>query len=144
MHATAKFSMRRVALGAALALALVGCERVGLGRETGGAISAADGAYAGDALRGSGTESLCARRYDLRATVRLGEIAVELVDPENATRAPVRATALADSNGTALAQIAFQGVSHILELQLRNGTLRGFVDARTCRLTLSARRTDGG
>ena len=152
MHATSAFSARRLALGAALAFALAGCERVGLGGgsggaagsgQTGSAISAADGAYAGDATRGSGTESLCERRYDVRATVRLGEIALELVDSANAARAPLRATALADANGTALASVLFQGRAHVMELRLRNGTLRGFVDAPTCRLSLSARRTDG-
>jgi hypothetical protein len=140
-----RFAAWRMAVLMAAMLALGGCQKLGLGLEPapGAPIAAADGLYTGTATRSTGTDSRCERRYAVRATVKFGELEIELTDPENPARAPIRAAGFIEATGRIVTSIQIQGVPHVVELRLRDGTLRGSIDARTCGLSLSARRTDG-
>ncbi len=143
MQTITGFAAWRMAVAMVATLALGGCQ--GLGRETAPAasVAAADGLYTGTAFRTTGTESRCERRYAVRASVKLGELELELSDPENPARTPIRAAGFVEASGRIVTSIQFQGTAHVIELRLRDGILRGSVDARSCGLSLSARRTDG-
>jgi hypothetical protein len=119
-----------------MALAVAAC---GL-RGGGGAISAADGVFAGNGVRSSGPESRCERRYAVRATLKLGELSLEFLDAENPTRTPIRTAGYVDTNGRFLANVFFQGESHIVDGYLSADSLRATIDVRTCRMSISARR----
>lgn len=121
-----------------MALALAAC---GL-RGGDGAISAADGVFVGETLRSSGPDSRCERRYALRATLKLGELSMELSDVENPTRSPIRTAGYVEANGRFVANIFFQGEGHVIEGVLSADSLRAAVEARTCRMTISARRAN--
>ncbi|MCZ8313142.1 MAG: hypothetical protein O9320_20035 [Magnetospirillum sp.] len=121
-----------------MALALAACSV----RGGGGAISAADGVFVGEGLRSTGPESRCERRYALRATLKLGELAMEFTDSENPTRTPVRASSYVEANGRFVANVFFQGESHVLEGVLSADSLRATIDARSCRMSISARRNN--
>jgi hypothetical protein len=122
-----------------MALALAAC---GLRGGGGGAISAADGVFAGEAARSSGPESRCARRYTVRATLKLGELAMEFSDAENPTRTPIRTAGFVEANGRFLAKVFFQGESHVVEGYLSADSLRAAIDANSCRMSISARRAN--
>ena len=122
----------------AIALALAAC---GV-RGGGGAISAADGIFVGEGFRSSGPDSRCERRYIVRATLKLGELALEFSDAENPTRAPIRASSYVEANGRFLANVFFQGESHVLEGVLSADNLRATIETRNCRMSISARRTN--
>lgn len=122
----------------AIALALAAC---GV-RGGGGAISAADGVFVGEGLRSGGPDSRCERRYIVRATLKLGELALEFSDAENPTRTPIRASGFVEANGRFLANVFFQGESHVLEGVLSADRLRATIETRSCRMSISARRTN--
>jgi hypothetical protein len=121
-----------------MALALAAC---GL-RGGGGAISAADGVFVGEANRSSGPESRCERRYAMRATLKLGELTIELTDAENPTRTPIRTSAYVEANGRFVANVFFQGESHVIEGTLSADSLRAAIEVRSCRMSMSARRAN--
>lgn len=123
---------------AGLALALAAC---GL-RGGGGAISAADGVFVGEAIRSSGADSRCERRYTVRATLRLGELTMEFSDIDNPSRSPIRTAGYVEANGRVVANIFFQGESHVIEGLLSADSLRAAIDVRSCRMSISARRAN--
>jgi hypothetical protein len=123
-------------VGMAVALAACGV------RGGGGTISAADGVFVGEGVRSTGPESRCERRYAIRATLRLGELAMEFSDVENPTRTPIRASSYVEANGRFVANVFFQGEGHVLEGLLSADSLRATIDARTCRMSISARRAN--
>jgi hypothetical protein len=125
----------------AIALALAACGVRG-GGGGGGAISAADGVFVGEGFRSSGPDSRCERRYNVRATLKLGELALEFSDAENPTRSPIRASSFVEANGRFLANVFFQGESHALEGVLSADRLRATIETRSCRMSISARRTN--
>ena len=120
-----------------MALALAAC-----GQRGGGSISPADGVLMGESYRSSGPESRCERRYAVRATLKLGELAIEFSDVENTTRAPIRTTSYVEANGRFLANVFFQGESHLIEGVLSANILRATIDARSCSMSISARRAN--
>jgi hypothetical protein len=107
-----------------------------------GAISAADGVFVGQTLRSSGPQSRCERRYNVRATLRLGELAMEFSDPENPSRQPIRTSGYVEANGRIVANVFFQGESHVIEGVLSSDSLRAAVDVPSCRMSISARRAN--
>jgi hypothetical protein len=138
-----RFAAWRMAVSMAAMLVLGGCQGLGRTASEGAPIAAADGLYTGTAFRTTGTDSRCERRYTVRAIVKLGELDLELADPENPARAPIRAAGFVEATGRIVTSIQIQGAAQVIELRLRDGTLRGSIDARTCGLSLTARRTDG-
>jgi len=123
-------------VGMALALAACGI------RGGGGAITAADGVFVGEATRSSGAESRCERRYNVRATLRLGELTMEFSDIDNPNRSPIRTAGYVEANGRVVANVFFQGESHVIEGLLSADSLRAAIDTRSCRMSISARRAN--
>ena len=78
----------------------------------------------------------------MRATLKLGELTMEFSDVENPTRSPIRTAGYVEANGRFVANIFFQGEGHVIEGVLSSDSLRAAIDARSCRMPISARRTN--
>ncbi len=142
--AKSEFHRRLAAVATLLTgFAVAACERLPLLSPGAVAVGAIDGVYTGEAIRGSGTESRCDRRYLVRATVRRGEFALELLDAENAARTLDRTQGFVEPDGRVFATLRVQGLVYPLEGRFDARNFRGSMEASTCRLSLSARRGDG-